>query len=91
MKMYELLSTPDKWTQHTTARNTDGIVCNAWDPEAASWCLAGAAEACYPEREKGDSVFGRIAQACGEHIVDWNDNKARTYQEVIELCRKLDI
>lgn len=37
-----LLSTPDKWCQGDMAQNMDGRACDADEPQACKWCLAGA-------------------------------------------------
>jgi hypothetical protein len=37
-----LISDPDKWTRQVFARDAEGFVTNAGDPEAVCWCAFGA-------------------------------------------------
>jgi hypothetical protein len=46
----ELLGDPRKWTRGAIARTADDSETHPRSPNAASWCLIGAAEACAPDR-----------------------------------------
>jgi hypothetical protein len=93
MKIYELLDTPEKWTKRAMAR--DGYGCPiglSRIHEAACWCVIGAAVTCY-----GQEGAQRVCQMIGEHIgalegvSEWNDKRSRTYDDVISLCKELDV
>lgn len=81
MKVYELLDSPEKWTQGEETRYVDGV---------RSWCLLKAIELCYPFEQSSiwERVYERID--CGM-IFRWNDSPDRTWQEVYDLCKELNI
>ena len=47
MKIKELLSKREAWTQGTYAKTRDGFATHADSEFAVCWCLAGAARKCY--------------------------------------------
>lgn len=90
MKVRELLSSPDKWTQDFGARGADGLSIE-WDsPEATCWCLIGAIVKCYPTRF--EQVRDRIKKHLGVQFLSaWNDRIERTFEDVKALVTELDI
>ena len=101
MKMYELLEKPENWTQRANARDANGRDISSYHPDAVCWCLFGAVNKCYgitPERQNVEVKLIHSLQVAptqerrgyGSYIV-WNDAKERTHQEVLDLCRELDI
>ena len=94
MKIYELLDTPNKWTQGAYQRDSQGRICNAQAGgrgKPVAWCLVGAFQECYKEPSTQLDFFTQLNSACGGCVTVWNDAQGRTYQEVIDLCRQLDI
>lgn len=87
MKIKELLSGPEKWTQHTYARDKNGRDCSQWSQEAVCWCLYGAVDKCY---ENIIEIDNKIREKVIS-IVDWNDDPNRTFEEVKALVEELDI
>ncbi|MGH9967966.1 MAG: DUF6197 family protein [Pyrinomonadaceae bacterium] len=88
MKVYELLNKPEKWTTGTSMRDKDGIPVIS-ERAAYSYCLVGAIGVCYPSE-----LYTHIQKKLSEelkhrNISQWNDES--TYEEVISVCRKLDI
>jgi len=99
MKVYELLDTPDKWTQHVSARNALDRAVFADSPDACKWCLTGAAIVCYPDYSERDLVYAKLREAIKLHvgvfsyipITLWNDSPVRTYEDVLALVKELDV
>jgi hypothetical protein len=89
MKVLELLSSEDKWTQGAFARNKDGVRTDYYAEKAVSWCLIGAIHKCYSDYEEINSIMNRILFTVGEKCYQYNDT--HTYEEVMELIRELDI
>ena len=76
MKLYEFFSKPGSWCQHTMVK---GEAC----------CLLGAIEKFYKGHE--DSIVSRILDKLDRGIAPWNDHPQRTREDVIALCKELDI
>lgn len=93
MKIRELLSSPDKWTQGVFARNSSGYRTYELDQDACSFCLMGALYRCYIDTEDdGLLVRSKLGQAIEDNtITGWNDDPKRTFAEVKELVDRLDI
>jgi hypothetical protein len=80
------------------------LSCGSKDEDACCWCLAGAINKCYPggKTEHGN-VYVLLADAISEKtghqsdrlahdiIVSWNDAPSRTFQEVYDLVKELDV
>jgi len=97
MKVRDLLSSPEKWTQGVIARDATGFGCDATDDDAVCWCLTGALVKCYGPMKAFSMVglfYPRIPANGGSHSDDigiWNDAPERTYPEVKALVDELDI
>lgn len=106
MKVHELLSSPDNWTQGSFARDKNGKPVSFQSHEATCWCLIGALGRCYGVEVVNDvarftdnsAFMSRLHQIRQELNTDgttfaamsWND-LAATHAEVLALCEKLDI
>ena len=92
MKMYELLDSPEKWTQETASRNKDGTPSST-DP--VCWCLLGACDYCYPGIQSINIRYKITERLRSEphyiSIAIWNDDPERTFEEVQQLLKELDI
>lgn len=93
MKVKELLADESKWTQGVYARAANGRPTLV-DHNAVCWCLDGAIRHCYPAayddvvlRQKLSAYFVPL----GTNIIRWNDDPARTFEEVQALVHELDI
>lgn len=83
------------WTQGTMARTARDWPVVANDPDAVSWCAAGAIQKAvhdlptlFPnimEEKLGESILEFID---GYSIWNWNDGCRQTQQEVVETFRK---
>lgn len=90
MKLKELFAKPESWTQKQFARDKDGRGCGPQDARAACWCLGGGIAVCYPDNFNPvwDKILRRIDSAS---VIDWNDDPARTREDILALCEELDI
>jgi hypothetical protein len=102
MKAWELLDSPEKWTQGTSARNVFGQPVPSTDPSAVCWCASGAIGCCYPTAYQPSGTFpihARLANYLAKQpyrpesgtISLWNDDPRRTYEEVVAVLKELDI
>ena len=95
MKIYELLSKRNAWTQNNYAKNTKRRPVMPNDPDACCWCILGALSKCYPDIEENKRVADRlynhptIRKAKG--LVAWNDSPSRRKSHILALCKELDI
>lgn len=96
----ELLSDPKRWTQNAFAKNSEGRSLGRFfaEEEACSWCLVGAVKHVYPTYEWGE-IYERLAKILGKQAFTlrsyvlgvWNDDPARTHQEVLDLVTEAGI
>lgn len=98
MKMKELLTKPEAWTQGLYARDTEGRSASPHGETTVCWCLIGALIRTYNPMKKlastpeAEEIERRIADEIHSvDIADWNDSPDRTHAEVLALCEKLDI
>jgi hypothetical protein len=90
MKAWELLATPDKWTQGVGARDARGREVSPSSKKAKCWCIYGAINKCYGN--DGFSLMAlRIERLIPTYVSTWNDNPKRTHAEVIEVLKKADV
>lgn len=92
MKVYELLDKPEKWCKGAYAKNAANEETHWQAPEASSWCLDGALCRCYGN----DACVNDFEPLIRNHlqaanIATWNDSPKRTWEDVVKLCRELDI
>ena len=87
------------WCRSVNARLASGRTCNYYSWWAKSWSLWGATMLLYPGEgtrvcrilhAEIISLDPRFANSSNS-IIAWNDVKGRTKQQVIELCKRLDI
>lgn len=90
MKVKNLLSNPDKWTQGEFARTHNGFGVSYSHPDAVRWCLLGAIDVCYPPNERGN-IYKRLRDNVETSLVGFNDNKNTTFEDVKNLVTELDI
>jgi len=91
MKISELLSAPDKWTQCTYARDSSGNETDISSPNACKWCFSAAITLCYPD-ERRTRAMEILRRHMGNFycIPAWNDAVERTYEEVIAAAKEID-
>jgi hypothetical protein len=88
VKVQELLSSEDKWTQGSYAKDKDNFIVTINSLEAVKWCLKGAIHKCYPDHIEAGEIYYKISKKV-RSINQYNDT--HTYEEVMELVRELDI
>lgn len=103
MKAFELLSDRSKWLQRMYARDANGNSTFSESDNACSWCTIGAINMAYlggrqvtiensAKREAAIRLLTSAIRPLGfDTIPQWNDAPGRTYEEVVETLRKLDI
>ena len=83
------------WTQGYFARDSNGMICEHYEPQAVSWCIIGAIRAEYPndfsQRQKCYNKLENILGSGLSSVVEFNDNPKRTKEEVLDLIRKAGI
>jgi hypothetical protein len=91
MKIKELLSSPEKWTQGVSARDKNGDIVYATCATATCFCLMGAIEHCYRNENEAELIYKKIRTKVISHISIWNDQSYRTFEDVKQLVEELDI
>jgi len=96
MTVKELLCHPNRWTTKAEARDSKGKPCDPNADEAVSWSLDGAIARCYDNRyveTNSNEAYQRVARHPKvKGFVSWfNDQKHRTYEEIMEIVTELDI
>lgn len=62
MKIKDFLTSEDKWTKGTYARDVAGNAVCPDDKIATSWCLSGALRCCYaPDSEEYQKVVQKLS------------------------------
>ena len=92
----DLLSSPERWTQRSAARNQAKEATWPNDASACCWCLWGAIQRIYGIGYMMDDIVARIhrhLESRDEHryITYWNDAPERQYEEVKALVEELKI
>lgn len=90
MKVKDLLTGPDKWTQGWNARDIDGFSKHHDGVRAVCWCLHGAIWKCYGPLD-GRRVCDKVEHRLHVPLTHWNDSPNRTFDEVRRLVEELDI
>lgn len=86
-KVHEILEIPGTWTQEQKFRNQDKEPCGY--QEATCACMMGLIAVVYGTI---GPVYSKLSRWLGvSSVVFWNDNPARTQEEVQKLCKELDI
>jgi len=98
MKAHELLSDASKWTKGAFAKNKDGIRTNYSSRNAVCWCLLGAMDKCYDKSgwEFQFALFNKLRTVIKTKynitgVSKFNDAPERTFEEVHNLLKELDI
>lgn len=85
-KIHEILETPGTWTQLEYFKDEKGNWCPK--SEAVCGCLIGLVLLVYTHEYP---VLDRLEKKLHNSVAAWNDNPARTQEEVQKLCKELDI
>lgn len=97
MKAYELLSSPEKWTQNVSSRDITGRHVTIHHENAVCFCMWGAIRKCYDTDDNNrinstiitDLVRQELKLTSLLEIFGWNDR--HSFEEVQNLLIKLDI
>lgn len=75
----ELISEPERWTQHVFSRDQFGRDTAPNADDAVCWCSVGALRCCDRDEETQDEVGHAFQAAVGEDMDAYND----THTEVL--------
>lgn len=96
MKIYELYQQKG-WIQKNWARDDNGQILDMFDSCATKYCFRGAYEVAYlnsprvERQEVLDKIYNKISELGFHGILSYNDHFARTKEEVVALCKELDV
>jgi hypothetical protein len=93
MKAYEVFEKRGlKWIQRNMAEDALGCSTYISDPEVRSVCMLGAIRMAYRgSKEKMCAVEGIVRRRIGGSITQWNDDRLRTFDEVVKVLKELDV
>lgn len=82
-----LIDTPDKWTQHTYARNPHGEITFPEEGDAICFCGQGAVFRVLgnSNSDRLDAALEALNQAAGCYFVKLNDDPATTHADVLAV------
>ncbi len=99
-----LLDSPEKWTKNALAKNANGHCCDVESQYATCFCIGGAlmrvSKISYNEKAAKQFCEANGIEPVHElggskpywlGMVRWNNDKNRTYEEVITAVRKAGI
>lgn len=93
MKIYEFVNSSN-WCQKSLCIDDKGIT-RAWpySPNICKWCLTGMLLYCYPGwvNENGRYIYKLIEAKLGMPLHKWNDDPKRSWEQVRDLCKELDV
>jgi hypothetical protein len=105
MKAHELLNSPEAWCQESPAEDPRGNKLQAFDSRAVKWCALGAIQKAYPPSQWGEAMdrllrvlsvseqglaqMTKSDKACC--LMEWNDDRRSSFQEVWEILLSADI
>lgn len=89
MKAYELLDSPDKWCQGSSAVTKEGLLTNWCDKAAIKRCAESAIMHCHRNWQEKLSL---VRAKTGCYLIHrWNDAPERIWEEVYAVLKELDI
>jgi len=95
MKIQELLTDESKWCKGAVSRTTSEVSLSADHPDAVSWCLLGAIVKCYPATTTQYQIRCRLLEHLGltaeDTLVGFNDRASTTFNDILDLCKKVDV
>ena len=100
MKAWKFLDNSSKWTQGESARDLNGNKTDPFSPDAVCWCLYGLVNKCYHKEDGTDDELFDVLLEIDRHVIkrhnkvwgyQWNDAPERTWEDVRNLLKELDI
>ncbi len=97
MTVQELLVDETKWIQGSLANDSWGDSVHSLDSNACAWCLIGALEYCYTDKEAYNTAYAKLLKIIRRrqenvgNIADWNDENGRTFAEVRAVITSANI
>ena len=89
MTLQELFTDPSTWTKEYAAKDKRGLGVVPFDPNTVCWCLLGGIEKCYGSKwvEIVNDVHAHIRMP----LSIWNDAPERTFEDIVQLVKELNI
>mgnify|MGYP001417778115 CR=1 FL=1 len=88
----EFFDSPERWTQGAYAKNADGEPCNSLDDKAVCFCLLGAINYVYGDARSTQIVKKlKNADITINRVGPWNDSQDRTFDEIVDLCKRAGV
>lgn len=88
--LQELFEDEKRWTKGEYARDEKGFRVDSNSKEAVCWCLSGACSAVY--RHAGLAIWIKLSRSLpNNEVVAWNDDPARTIDDVRRLVKEAGV
>lgn len=81
------------WCKGVLARDVEGNRTLFNSEDAVSFCLLGGSDNVYgfhPTMGRAEA-YNKLKETTGAELADWNDNIAKSKEEVIALCEKAGV
>lgn len=79
---------PERWTKGSMAKNSLGESVSISDERAVCWCLYGAFTYIYAFNSSSNDFCKNFPNGL---VTTWNDDPERTFKEVLNKCKELNI
>lgn len=89
--MRELFEDEKRWTKGDSAKDITGHWINPLSDEAVCWCLSGGLRVVYWDSTKLRQVEETLLKLCDGSIPAWNDDPARTIDDVRRLVKEAGV
>lgn len=78
------------WTTGVMATTREGFECSPWSPQAAAFCVSGAAQRVTNDEEERRSFYASLRQENGDAPVTvWNDLIVTSKAELLETLDRV--
>jgi hypothetical protein len=93
IKAYKIIGSPEKWTQVAMAVTKDGVPCHPADGRAVAYSDFGAVRKAYGTNWVVEfELLGSRLRRDGFSVpLDWNCAPERTWRQVYEILKELDL
>lgn len=89
VKVRERLNSPERWTKYADGRSASGARLGTFHlPEAACWCVSGAAIVECSEYDTRRALYEALFAAerykkAVDLVIEWNDSPTTTHADVL--------
>lgn len=93
--LVEFFDNPSKWTQKDLAKNAKGVGTHSHSSDAVCFCLYGAVNVVYASNERARVLMALMdtlmAITGDDRLAAWNDDPERTFEDIVDLCKKAGV